>query len=298
MNKKKALIFFLKDVLKECREKNILILASSSSFFFFLCLIPSTLLLLSFLTWFFEAIIPAKTFSYISYIESIVPIEIMPTFKTLFNHSKEVLISNKNLNTLHYIILALSSIGFFGSIWKSIAILTGEKGSGTLIRTLKSFISIALSFSFILLTVTIPLIFKGAKYILEKDIFVFLKTEESYLKIISDFEILGMNIFSTVLLFVFFIFFFRFLLHGSTNLKSTVIGSGFFTIAMAMTKIIFLSYISIVKTSLIINYGSLYSVMIFIIWMFTIILVFYLAIIFTITLSKHRYKIGIEKSIG
>jgi uncharacterized BrkB/YihY/UPF0761 family membrane protein len=43
------------------------------------------------------------------------------------------------------------------------------------------------------------------------------------------------------------------------------------------------------------NYGSLYSVMIFILWIFAIILTFYMAIIFTFTVSKHRYHIGIDK---
>ena len=295
MTKRKASLVFIKDFITECNNKNILILASSSCFFFFLCLIPSTLLLLSFLTWFFESVTPSQTFTFLNYIESIVPHEIMPTFQTVFKHSKNIIVANKNLNTLHYVILAISSLGFFGSVWKAIDIITGAKKLGTLMRTIKSFISITLSFVFILMIVSLPLIYKALNLLLNYQFFSTLKGEESFLISITKYELYGVNSFGTLLLFIFFIFFFRFLLHGNTNLKSTIIGSGFFTAGIVTTKFLFFTYLSIVKNSLMMNYGSLYSVMIFILWIFAIILTFYMAIIFTFTVSKHRYHIGIDK---
>jgi uncharacterized BrkB/YihY/UPF0761 family membrane protein len=295
MSKKNVLINFIKDFVKDCNDKNILILASSSSFFFILCLIPSTLLLLSFLTWFFESVTPAQTFTFLGYIESIVPDEIMPTFQTVFKHSKTMIIANKQLNTLHYVILGMSSLGFFGSVWKSIDLITGAKKLGTFMRTLKSFISIALSFAFILIIVSLPLIYQGINYVLSYKLFTSLRDGDGLISIISNQEVFGINFFSTMLLFVFFIFFFRFLLHGKTNIKSTIIGSAFFTSGIVITKVLFFAYLAIVKDNLIMNYGSLYSLMIFVLWIYAVILTFYMAIIFTYSVGKHRYKIGLNQ---
>jgi uncharacterized BrkB/YihY/UPF0761 family membrane protein len=123
----KKIITFLKEFLFECQEKNLVLLSGSSSFFFFLCLIPSTLLLLNLFTFLFESITPTDTLSFIRYIETIIPNDILPSFQLVFKHTTNLMQTNKDLNLLHYSILATSSLGFFGSIWKSVYIITGEK---------------------------------------------------------------------------------------------------------------------------------------------------------------------------
>ncbi len=285
--------FFFKDFVQECRKKHIFILASSSSFLFFLCIIPSTLLLLSFATFTFDSVLPEETFTFLNYIESIVPDDILPTFQFLFKHSKTMLTNNSNLNTLHYIILIVSSLGFFGSVWKSVDIITEVKKHGTLLRTLYSFLSIAISFTFILLIAFIPIMTKILDILLESKYIAFLNLGR--LLNVFEFELLGINFISTFFLFIFFILFFKFLLKGNTNLKSTAIGSAFFTANVVITKLLFFTYLALVKDNLVANYGSLYSLMIFVIWVFTIILALYTSIIFTFTFSRHRYNLGFGK---
>ena len=144
----KKIFRLLKDFAQECQEKNLILLAASSSFFFFLCLITLTLLMLNFAGFLFESITPKQTMSFLNYIDSIIPADIMPTFKKLFRHSTEMMKTQRNLNGLHYVVLAISSLGFFTSIWRSIDIITANKKHGTILTTFKSFITIAFSFAF------------------------------------------------------------------------------------------------------------------------------------------------------
>ena len=215
----------------------------------------------------------------------------MPTFKKLFNHSTEMMKTQRNLKTLHYIVLAVSSLGFFTSIWRSIDIITANKKHGTILTTFKSFITIAFSFAFILLLSAIPLLTKFIDFLLDLKWVKSLKLH-SFLE--ENFEHLGftsINFISTLLLFLFFIFFFKFLLRGQATFKATIVGSGVFTGSVLTAKIIFFHYLILIKDNLINNYGQLYSVMIFILWIYALILLFYMAIIFTFVLSQQRFKI-------
>ncbi|MAZ48926.1 MAG: hypothetical protein CME65_10200 [Halobacteriovoraceae bacterium] len=280
-----------KEFINECQEKNLILLAASSSFFFFLCLIPLTLLMLNFAGFLFESITPKQTIGFLNYIDSVIPEDIMPTFKKLFNHSSQMMKSQRKLNTIHYLVLALSSIGFFTSIWRSVDIITSKKQHGTILTTFKGFVTIAFSFAFILLLSAIPLLTKFIDFLMELKWVKSIKLHEF---LAENFEQLGfssINIVSTLLLFMFFIFFFKFLLRGEATMKSTVVGSGFFTTSVLMAKIFFFHYLVLIKDNLINNYGQLYSVMIFILWVYSLILLFYMGIIFTYVLSQQRFKI-------
>ena len=279
---------FFKDFIKECKEKHILLLAASSSFFFLLCLVPLTLLLLSFTSFIFETVAPKNTFSILSYLEQIVPDDIMPTFQLLFKHSKEVLVHSKNFKTLHYCILGISSLGFFGSIWKAVEIISNRTDHGTLLRTLKSFLSIAISFIFIMIIVAAPLIYNTLSHLKDVRFLGNMKFKDGIIDSVSQFQILGVNSLSAILLFLFFIFFFKFLLMGKANLKQTMVGSAFFTTSVVAMKIFFFNYILLVKENFMTNYGSLYSFMIFAIWIYSIIMLFYMSITFTHTIAKHK----------
>ncbi len=285
---------FIKDFLKECGDKHLLILSSSTCFFFFLCLIPSTLLLISFATFAFESLVPEETFNLINYVESVIPKDILPSVQLILKHSKSMLNTNKNLNTLHYIILLFSSLGFFGSVWRSVDIITGVKAHGTLLRTLYNFLSITIAFVFFLLMAFLPILGKLIDIFLQSEYLKFFKFTELLTDGFMQMELLGVNFFSTLLLFIFFILFFKFLLKANSNFRATAIGSTFFTVQILITKNIFLTYLSLAKESLLINYGSLYSIMIFVIWAFAVILAFYDSIIFTYALSRHRYKLRIK----
>lgn len=287
----KKILRLAKEFTHECQEKNLILLAASSCFFFFLCLIPLTLLMLNFAGFLFESVTPTQTLNFLNYIDTIIPKDIMPTFRKLFNHSSEMIKSQRNLNSLHYIVLALSSLGFFTSIWRSVDIITSKKKHGKILTTLKSFVTIALSFAFILVLSAIPLLTKFIDFLMELK---WVKQLRLHDFLSENFEQLGfssINILSTFLLFAFFIFFFKFLLRGEATLKSTVVGSAMFTTSVLAAKIVFFHYLVLIKDNLINNYGQLYSIMIFILWVYSLILLFYMGIIFTYVLSQQHFKI-------
>jgi len=276
---------------EECQEKHIVALAASSSFFFLLCLIPITLLILSATTFILETVTPKNTLSILNYLATIVPDDIMPTFQMLFKHSRNVLSHNQKMKSIHYVILAFSSLGFFGSIWKAVEIITNKTNHGTIFRTFKSFIIIAFSFAFILLIVSAPLIYKSANFLKNFKFLNGIKLKSAAIDSISHYEILGINSLSAIAMFLFFIIFFRFLLFSDSKIKTAILGSAFFTLSMMSTKLLFFNYVLLVKENLIQNYGSLYSFMIFAIWIFTVILLFYMSITFTYILSRKEIEV-------
>lgn len=282
------IIKLVKDFSLECREKNLVMLAASSSFFFFLCLIPLSLLLLSFAGFLFEQVSPS---SFLQYIDSIIPESILPTFKKLFDHSDKMMKANQNLNSLHYMILGLSSIGFFGSIWRSVDIITETKSHGTMLRTFMSFLAIAISFAFILLLSAIPVALRFLHFLLELSWVKKLKLHVFLTENFQHYEFSGVNIISALSLFIFFIFFFKFFLRAKATIKATIVGSGVFTLSVVVAKFVFFQYLLIIKENLINNYGQLYSIMIFILWVFALILLFYMAIIFTYVLSRQHFEL-------
>ena len=286
----KGLYSFVTDFISECSKKHIFLLAAGSSFFFLLCLVPVTLLALSFTSYIFESVTPKNTGTILNYLAQIVPDDIMPTFHLLFKHSKNVLVHSKDFKSFHYIILGISSLGFFGSIWKAVEIISDRSHHGTAFRTLKSFFTIALSFGFILTIVAAPLLYNTLIHLKNVKFLGGLKLKKHLIESISQYEILGVNSISAIVLFLFFIFFFKFLLLGKANLKQTILGSGFFTISIVTTKIFFFNYVLLVKKNFMMNYGSLYSFMIFAIWIYTIILLFYMSITFTHTMAKHKIE--------
>ena len=270
---------FFKELFQECFKKNIFILASSTSFFFILCLIPTTLLLLNYLHLFVSEYIPDSSFSFLTYIESIVPESIMPSFLKLFNHAKTIIDKNQENSFLNYMILLISSMSFFGSIWKSVEIITEDRRN-TLMRTLQSFLTIALFFSFVLVILLFPILLESLT------VFFRLKFFEDFdLSIINFFKTVdnfsGIYFINIVLLFIFFFVFFKFLLKRNADNFSAIGGSLTFTILSSILNTVFVYYIKIIGTNLQNSYGSLYSFLLFALWFYSNILIFYFSIVST-----------------
>jgi uncharacterized BrkB/YihY/UPF0761 family membrane protein len=70
---------------------------------------------------------------------------------------------------------------------------------------------------------------------------------------------------------------------------SIILGSLLFTCLIITTKFGFFSYLMITKSNLVGNYGSMYSALIFLLWIFMSIFSFYTSVIFAISHSNHFY---------
>lgn len=277
-----SMLKFLKTFIEECQKKHLITLASSSTFFFSLCIIPLTLLSLSF----FNQFIFYDSKPIISFVEKLklfLPDEIYSNINSLLALSGNILAENDQVGFIHYLILIFSSLSFFGSIWKAVDIISEVEPSKTIMRRLKSFLTIAGSFGFILILTFVPIILRLINYILNSDIAKYLQLNQ--LTFITEHS-LAYHLLSYVLLFLFFYIFFKFLLRIHIEKRYALISSVFFGLGLYISRFIFFMYINYTKSSLIFKFGSVYSILVFLFWIFTLILLFFSAINLTLCLQK------------
>lgn len=274
---------FISYFLSECKLKNPITLAASSTFFFILCLIPFSIIIFKIFTLIF-AQQGLQLSDLIINVKTVVPDEVYPTVQYILKHVQSLNISSKNTGSIHNIILIVSSLSFFGSIWKALEMITEEKQYGTITKTLKSVGAIIVSSLFFLVIIAIPTILKSLNLFIKQDLLIKLNITQN--------GIFSINFISAISLFIFFIAFFKYILQKNAKLKSIILGSLLFTVLIIITKFGFISYLMITKTNLMGSYGSLYSGLIFLIWIFISILAFYAAIIFSISHSNYFYYNG------
>ncbi|MBD65848.1 MAG: hypothetical protein CME62_11620 [Halobacteriovoraceae bacterium] len=273
---------FIKLFISECKHKHAITLAASSTFFFLLCSIPFLFLTSSSLGYFFEE--GANIEKILQHFAIIIPEDIMPAFKQVLAYIKSGLEKQKSSVLVHRIFLVLSSLSFFGSIWKALEIITEEKAKNTLLKTLKSLGAILVSFTLFAMLIVGPFFLNSVQILFKKGIF---KEIETFQQLnLTTLQISGINIFSTLMLFVFFFLFFKYVLAKRAKFISLLLSSLIFTGLILLTKYLFLSYIVIARDNLIGNFGSFYSVMLVMLWIFLSILSFYVSLIFAITHSN------------
>jgi uncharacterized BrkB/YihY/UPF0761 family membrane protein len=274
---------FIKLYYSECKNKHALTLAASSSFFFLLCLIPFLYLITAALGYIFEDA-TNNTDKVLMHFATVIPSEIMPSIKYLMGHINKTIQTQHQNIFVHRIFLVISSLGFFGSIWRAIEIITEEKRTNSFFKMLKSLGGILISFILCAGLVIGPVILNSIQIMFKKGL---LKDFEFIQKFsISSLQIHGVNLFSTIMLVVFFFLFFKYVLQKRAKFISLFIASALFTLLIIIAKFGFLSYLAMVKGNLMGNFGSFYSVLLVMIWILISIFSFYISIIFAVTHSN------------
>ena len=266
----------------ECKNKHAFTLAASSSFFFLLCLIPILYLISTAMGYMFDG--GNTTDTILKHFSAFIPSEIMPTIKQLLVQiNKNMQIKKQNVG-LHRIFLVISSLGFFGSIWRAIEIITEEKAKNTFVKMFKSVGGILVSFILCAGLIIGPVFFNSIQILFKKGL---LKNVDFVQKFnFTQLQVSGINVFSTIMLVVFFFMFFKYVLHKRAKFVSLLMASAMFTFLILLAKFGFLTYIVMVKDNLIGNFGSFYSVVLVMLWIFISIYSFYISIIFAITHSN------------
>lgn len=273
---------FIKLFYSECKNKHAITLAASSSFFFLLCLIPILYLISTGMGYLFDG--GNTTDQILKHFSAFIPSEIMPTIKQLLVQiNKNMQVKKANVG-LHRFFLVVSSLGFFGSIWRAIEIITEEKAKNTVVKMLKSVGGILVSFLLCAGLIIGPVFLNSIQILFKKGL---LKNIDSVQKFnFTQLQVSGINVFSTIMLIVFFFVFFKYVLHKRAKFVSLLMASAMFTFLILLAKFGFLTYIVMVKDNLIGNFGSFYSVLLVMLWIFISIYSFYISIIFAITHSN------------
>jgi len=274
---------FLKLYISECKNKHALTLAASSSFFFLLCLIPFLYLITAGLGYLFQDA-AGNTEKILNHFSTIIPAEIMPSIKYLLGHINKTIQTQHQNVYIHRIFLVLSSLGFFGSIWRAIEIITEEKKMNSFFSIIKSIGGILISFILCAGLIIGPVIVNSIQIMFKKGLLKQVDFIQKYN--FTSLQVHGVNLFSTIMLVIFFFVFFKYVLHKHAKFISLLMASAMFTILIILAKFGFLTYIVMVKDNLIGNFGSFYSVVLMMLWIFISIFSFYISIIFAVTHSN------------
>lgn len=277
---------FFSLLIKEVQKKNLILLAASSSFFFTLTIIPFTLLLLSFFNQFI-IIDSTPVIKFIDQIRPFIPETILNNIDELIGFSTQLLQSQEKYNYMHYIILIISSLGFFGSVWRSIELISDIEVPAKMLNKAKSFLSIAASIVIILSLTFIPFFVQLIIDFLKSDFASYVRLDRllDYTNGSQIFFILG----QILLLSCFYLFFKYFFKRGISH-KSAILGSLFFSFGLILSKQIFFLYIELTKYSLIFKFGALYSILIFLFWIYLVLLLFYLSLTLTLVFNQYQLK--------
>lgn len=283
MNYKNILI----NTKKRFENSNVITLASSSSFFFILTFVPTVLLLVRLLGSVLGENSPSL--SIISkYISFLVPQNVQGVVPMIKNIIQKPMFASGSYTFFNLIFLAVSSLGFFNSIWRNLTIITEDSSYNTVKKYVKGLGAMLIAFAFLLITFFFPMISNGLFSIMEST--PIMKILE-VLKIVSLIESIDLlmtrfDYISYILISIFMIILFKYILFSKVRTKSAAVGAILFTISLALIKSSFYLYANLVSQGLLKNYGASYIIVLMYIWVFVAMVLFYSSIILCLEYEK------------
>ncbi len=283
MNYKNILI----STKKKFEDSNVITLASSSSFFFILTFVPTVLLLVRLL----GSVLGenSQSLSIISkYISFLVPQNVQGVVPMIKNIIQKPMFASGSYTFFNLVFLAVSSLGFFNSIWRNLTIITEDSSYNTVKKYVKGLGAMLIAFAFLLITFFFPMISNGLFSIMESTpIMKILET----LKIVSLIETIDLlmtrfDYISYILISIFMIILFKYILFSKVKTKSAAVGAILFTISLALIKSSFYLYANLVSQGLLKNYGASYIIVLMYIWVFVAMVLFYSSIILCLEYEK------------
>ena len=259
-------------------------LASSSSFYALITIVPFALLMVRGIGYFLGNL--DRTQKYIFLIGSQFFPEIAPDLLMKLQHLiKGPLFTGTNFTLLNFLFLALTTITFLNSIWMGIFFITDDKSILSLWRILKGFVIIGMTLLMLALVFILPpVIIFVIKFMQTNlvtqfcwDNFDFLRSSLKYvLKInLKKSYWLNSNILHISLLIIYFTSLYRWLFSWKIQFHEAFVAALSFSLFVFLGKSIFWIYIYYVRSSLIMNYGDLYTTVLGVIWIFYLMCFFF-----------------------
>jgi membrane protein len=278
-------------------------LASSSSFYALITVVPFALLMVRGIGYFLGNL--DRTQKYVFLIGSQFFPEVAPQLlMKLQMLIKGPLFAGTNFTLLNFFFLAVTTITFLNSIWMGLYFLTEDKSILSLWRILKGFVIIGmtlimLAMIFILPPVIIYIIkFFQTNYLTRfvYDNFEFLRPMISYVLQVNLKKSywLNSNILHIGILIIYFTVLYRWLFSWRIHLHEAFVAALAFSLSVFLGKSLFWVYIYYVRTTLMRNYGDLYTSVMGVIWLFYLMCFFFYGAC-VCHIYKERRELGLGK---
>lgn len=265
-------------------QKKGTILASSASFYALISVVPFALLMVRGIGYFLGNLDKTQKYLFIlggQFFPEIAP-QLLIKLQALI---KGPLFAGSKFTLLNFVFLAISALSFLNSIWMGIYFITDDKSILSPWRILKGFVIIMMTLLMLgLVFILPPVIIFLIKFIQSNlltqfiyDNFDFLRPALSYLMEINLKKSywLNSNILHVIVLMTYFTVLYRWLFSWKINFKEAFMAAFAFSFSVFLGKSLFWIYIYYVRTSLMRNYGDLYTSVIGIIWLFLLMCFFF-----------------------
>ncbi len=259
-------------------------LASSSSFYALITVVPFALLMVRGIGYFLGNL--DKTQKYIFLIGSQFFPEVAPQLllrlQTLI---KGPLFAGTNFTLLNFLFLVISTITFLNSIWMGIYFISEDKTHLSLWRILKGFVIIGMTLIMLaMIFILPPVIIYIIKFLQTNYLTKFLFDNFDFLRPVLSFFLkinlkksywLNSNMLHIAVLITYFTFLYRWLFSWKIHLHEAFVAAMAFSLSVFLGKSLFWVYFYYVRTSLMRNYGDLYTSVMGVIWLFYLMCFFF-----------------------
>ena len=209
-------------------------------------------------------------------------------------------LANRQLTYINFIILTISSLSFFNTIWTGIFMISDDKSFLKWWKHLKGLGVIGITVVVLIIAFAfqplLMLIIKSLQYNVVVDI---LYQEVESLKGIIEYArsidlqksaIFKENIFHFFIFLTYFTFIYRWFFNWKISLKEALLGSVTFVGLLLIGKNLFWIYIFYVRDTMMSSYGDYYTFIVAIIWIYLVMSFFFFGISLCVVLRDQKTK--------
>jgi len=269
-------------------------LSASCTFYFLLTVIPCLLVLIHLLSFLLGDLSSSSDYIF-SILSRFFP-NVAPEFlQQLQKMSWKLLFQKSGLTLLNFSLLFVSALSFFNSVWNSLFLISGNHKHNSFKRYLKGIGIIGLTIIFLATMIFLqPVVAFLIHFLQDNIIYDYLWNTFSnlrpFLLYLKDFNGGPLQILMFIFFIIYFTFFYRLILQEKISLKITLKSALIFSIPLLIGRFVFMLYINMTKSSMINNYGSFYSLVLALLWIYLLMNFFYLGACYSLASHKNQLE--------
>jgi len=293
----KKLLKLSKTSLELFQEKRGTTIASSSTFYILLTIVPFCLLLIRVVGIVIGDInsTQVQIFKLLEKFFPDVAPEILLQIQTIV---KGPLFAGGQFTILNFLILLVTSLSFFNSIWNGLFLITEDRNYLKFNKHLKGVFVIGVTILFLSFFFFLPsLYFYVGKFMTNNIVINYISETFPRLRGSSEYfsqvnfgflYVIKSNFFHAVIFSFFFAFLYRWFFSWKLSLKQSFAGALVFSTLVILGKNIFWIYFIYVRESLMRNYGDYYTLIVGIVWLYMTMSFFYFGVCFCTVLLNNN----------
>lgn len=259
-------------------------LAAASSFYVVICTIPFALLLIRLLGFVIGDLGKGQDQLFF-YAESLFPDIAPEVLNKIESMVSGPLFGGASFTFINLIVLGISALTFFNSIWTGLFLITEDRSYLSFWRNLKGIVIIGVTILLMVLSLSLPAIFIFFVELAQQNFVVnfvwdFAPVLRPWIEYYQNYDLqqsflLKSNLFHAVLFVSYFTFLYRWFFSWKVPLFNSLIAALTFVLSLLAGKNMFLLYVYYVRENLVRNYGDFYTAILALMWVYFVMCFFF-----------------------